>query len=295
MRKQMLFVFGLAVTTGCSQLTAKPEGSAVGGAQALTVAVESNRSTVQVIAYYFHGTVRCETCLKIEERARELIGDRFGAEIGAKWLAFKSVNYDEPTNAHFLTDYKLPCPSLVLVRQRGGKDEERKLLGQTWEMVQIPPKLDLYIEEEVRMFLGATNSPPSGGTNSAVGPACIGTNITALAELGKLAGGMNAVMVFLPPRSGEPPAPELAAVNEAQKTLEGRFGIKIGLFTLGPGARDYEELAPKAGGPAVVAIVKTGVKRCVSGELTEERVIEGFMGAVSAGGCCPLGYPGEER
>jgi hypothetical protein len=44
-----------------------------------------------------------------------------------------------------------------------------------------------------------------------------------------------------------------------------------------------------------VAIVKTGVKRCVSGELTEERVIDGFMAAVGAGGCCPLGYPREER
>jgi len=28
---------------------------------------------VQVIAYYFHGTIRCETCLKIERQARDVI------------------------------------------------------------------------------------------------------------------------------------------------------------------------------------------------------------------------------
>ena len=102
-------------------------------------------------------------------------------------------------------------------------------------------------------------------------------------------------MVYPPPRGGEPAASALGAMNGVRKTLEGRFNIKIGLFTLPPGGRDYDEFAPKASGPAVVTIVKTGVKRCVSGELTEERVIDGFMAAVGAGGCCPLGYPREEK
>ena len=208
--------------------------------------------------------------------------NRFEAEIALGRLTFKALNYDQPENAHFLKDYTLPCPTLVLVRQRGGKDQDWKLLGQTWEMVQIPPKLDLYIEEELRRFLAATNSAAStgGGTNAAGMPAGLGTNIAALAELGTRAAEMNAVMVFLPPRSGEPVPSALAAINDARKTLEGRFDIKIGLFTLSPGGRDYEEFALKASGPAVVAIVKTGVKRCVSGELTEERVIDGFMAAV---------------
>jgi hypothetical protein len=55
--------------------------------------------------------------------------------------------------AHFLKDYELRCPSLVLVRQEGGKERERKALGQTWEFVHIPPKLDLYIEEKTSKFL----------------------------------------------------------------------------------------------------------------------------------------------
>jgi hypothetical protein len=44
-------------------------------------------------------------------------------------------------------------PFIVLVRQKGGKDQERKLLGETWDFVQIPPRLDQYIEEETSKFL----------------------------------------------------------------------------------------------------------------------------------------------
>jgi len=82
-----------------------------------------------------------------------LIASRFAAEVASERLVFKPVNYDQPENAHFSKDYKLPCPSLVLVRQKDGQDQEWKLLVQTWDFVHIPPKLDQYIEEETSKFL----------------------------------------------------------------------------------------------------------------------------------------------
>ncbi len=111
-------------------------------------------TNVQVIAYYFHGTIRCETCLKIEKQAREAMEARFPVEMLEKRLVFKPVNYDQPENAHFLKDYKLPCPSLVVVRQTGGKDENWKLLDKTWEHVENPLKFNEYVEGEVEKVLG---------------------------------------------------------------------------------------------------------------------------------------------
>jgi len=148
-----LLSVGFAVLTGCVDATDKPEAKQPPGAPAVPAAVERVAETTQVIACYFHGTVRCETCLKIEKQAQELINSRFAAEVASERLVFKPVNYDKPENAHFAKDYKLPCPSLVLVRQKDGKDQEWKLLGQTWDFVQIPPKLDQYIEEETSKFL----------------------------------------------------------------------------------------------------------------------------------------------
>jgi hypothetical protein len=111
-----------------------------------TVAKGTNE---QVIAYYFHGTIRCETCLKIEKQAREAIERQFPLEIAAKRIVFKSVNYDKPENARFMKEYKLPCPSLVMVRQKDGKDKEWKLLDKTWDHVENPVKFNEYLEEEL--------------------------------------------------------------------------------------------------------------------------------------------------
>jgi len=122
----------------------------------------TNASNQQVIAYYFHRTVRCHTCLEIEKEAKAVMERQFKTELDAKELVFKPVNYQEPENGHFVQDYKLPCPSLVLVRQKNGKDEKWKLLGETWQLVQDPIKLQRYVETEVSKYLRGEHD----GTNS---------------------------------------------------------------------------------------------------------------------------------
>lgn len=145
-RKQ--FFLGLLVTAVAGTLGAADKPEVEPSAPAVTPSTWTN---AKVVAYYFHGTVRCETCLQIESQAREAIERRFDVELADKRLEFKSVDYDKPQHAHFLKDYKLPCPSLVLVRQN---DRQKwKLLGQTWELVQIPPKFNQYIEDETKRFL----------------------------------------------------------------------------------------------------------------------------------------------
>ena len=143
-----ILAFGLALASGCSDAPDKSREARPITAPPPVAAPEKAADTAQTIAYYFHGTVRCETCLRIEKQAQELIANRFSSQV-----VFRSVNYDEPENSHFSKDYKLPCPSLVLVRMNNGKNQNWKLLGQTWDHVQIPPKLDQYIEEETTKFL----------------------------------------------------------------------------------------------------------------------------------------------
>jgi len=144
----LVMSFGIALLAGCSDTPDKSTAVQSLEAPSPPAVVEPVPESTQVIAYYFHGTVRCETCLQIEKQAHELISSRFAGQV-----VFKPVNYDKPENAHFSKDYKLPCPSLVLVRQKEGKDQEWRLLGQTWDHVQIPPKLDQYIEDETGKFL----------------------------------------------------------------------------------------------------------------------------------------------
>lgn len=126
----------------------------------------TNAPSQQVIAYYFHGTVRCETCQKIEQQAKEVIERQFKLQLNAQRLVFKPLNYDLPANAHFLSDYKLPCPSLVLVCQKDGAAEKWKLLGDTWELVASPAKFNRYIETEVGKFLRDQSGGACSKTNA---------------------------------------------------------------------------------------------------------------------------------
>ena len=153
MKASAIFSISFAVLAGCSDAPDKPEAKQTPGTPPVPAVAERVAETNQVIAYYFHGTIRCETCLRIERQAREAIERRFFVEIAEKRLAFKPVNYDKPENAHFLKDYKLPYPSLVLVRHKNGKGEQWKLLDKTWEHVENPFKFNEYVEGEVEKML----------------------------------------------------------------------------------------------------------------------------------------------
>jgi hypothetical protein len=131
----------------------------------LTNGTTTNAPSQLVIAYYFHGTVRCETCLKIEQQAKAVIERQFKPELDAQRLVFLPLNYDQPENAHFQQDYKLPCPSLVLVRQKDGKDEKWTLLGDTWQLVGEPVKFNNYIETEMNKFLSSQKGPEADNGN----------------------------------------------------------------------------------------------------------------------------------
>lgn len=125
--------------------------------------ITTNAAVQQVIAYYFHATVRCETCLLIEAQTKAVMERQLSAELEANRLVFLSVNYEQPENAHFLTDYKLPCPSLVLVKQKDGQEEEWKLLGEVWQLAHDPEKLNRYVETEVRAILSGQEQQTSTG------------------------------------------------------------------------------------------------------------------------------------
>jgi hypothetical protein len=134
-------------------------------------ATATNAPSRQIIAYYFHGSVRCSTCQRIEKLAKETIENNFKTDLKAKRLVFQTVNYDLPENAHFLRDYKLPSPSLVLVRRDNGKDVKGTLLEKTWDLVEDEAKFNRYIETEVAKSLHGECGKANSMTNAAPVPA----------------------------------------------------------------------------------------------------------------------------
>ncbi|MEW6052095.1 MAG: nitrophenyl compound nitroreductase subunit ArsF family protein [Candidatus Zixiibacteriota bacterium] len=124
-------------------------------------AVEASRadtgdSTVaphKVVAYYFHGNVRCATCRKIEAYTKEAIDSAFTAELERGDLEWRVVNTDQDSNKHYIEEYLLYTRSVVLADIHNGEQTRWTNLDKVWLLSGAKAKFTEYIQSEVRLFL----------------------------------------------------------------------------------------------------------------------------------------------
>lgn len=109
----------------------------------------------QVIAYYFHRTIRCGSCLTIEEFSRQAIESGFVSEIAAEMLAWRSVNMEEKVNEHFVKELHLTEPSLVLVRMEKGRPADWMVLKGVWDHLEDLAAFQQYVQMQTQMFIYA--------------------------------------------------------------------------------------------------------------------------------------------
>lgn len=106
-----------------------------------------------VVAYYFHTTGRCATCVKIEELAKDVVERDFRDQVQSGRLAFRSVDVQFPENRHLIRQYQLVTKSVVLVEERDGKPVRWRNLDKVWQLVWSQQRYRDYIRTEVAGFL----------------------------------------------------------------------------------------------------------------------------------------------
>lgn len=111
-------------------------------------------SSAKVTVYYFHGTFRCPSCLKIEQYSKEAIEKYFGDELNSGRLVFKVINIEEKGNEHFVDDYQLYTKSLVLSLVKEGKEIKSENLVKVWEYLGNRDKFYEYVNSSVKSYLG---------------------------------------------------------------------------------------------------------------------------------------------
>jgi len=132
----------------------------------------------------------------------------------------------------------------------------------------------------------APATPPAEAAKTPV--SFVAKEIGALAELNTLAVANDAVFVYIPGKNGSSSNPPAAAMQSAAKRI-GSQGVKIGFFALKAGTRDHDLIAAQMSVPGVVAAFKGRGMVPVSGDITETKLIQGFVAASNAGGCGPAG------
>ncbi|MFZ1683964.1 MAG: nitrophenyl compound nitroreductase subunit ArsF family protein [Candidatus Zixiibacteriota bacterium] len=129
-------------------------------AEPLTKPADSSKTAVvpthQVVAYYFHGNVRCASCLKIEAYTREAIDSAFAAELKDNRLVWRVINTDSTCNEHYLSDYKLFTKSVVLSDLHNGKETRWQNLEKVWELLNDQALFHAYICDELTPYMDST-------------------------------------------------------------------------------------------------------------------------------------------
>ncbi|MFA5088606.1 MAG: nitrophenyl compound nitroreductase subunit ArsF family protein [Candidatus Omnitrophota bacterium] len=125
---------------------------AVISAGALAIAAEET-PPAKVIAYYFHGSVRCYTCNMMEKYSRETIETYFKDQVQAGKLVFIPINVDEKNNAHFVNDYQLYTKALILSLVKDGKEIRHKNLDRIWQLAGNKQKFFDYVTSEINTLM----------------------------------------------------------------------------------------------------------------------------------------------
>jgi hypothetical protein len=108
-----------------------------------------------VVAYYFHATARCSSCITIEKWTADAIQTEFAAQLADGTLTWRVVDVQEPANAHFIQDYQLVSQSVVLVRYTNGQPGKWENLQMVWQLLGDNKAFADYITSSTRTFMEA--------------------------------------------------------------------------------------------------------------------------------------------
>jgi hypothetical protein len=106
-----------------------------------------------LVVYYFHGETRCPTCRNIEDYSHKAVESAFAEELAENIVQWKVVNYEQPENSHFATEYEIVSPTVVLVRTTNGEVADWRNLMRVWELVGDRDAFTEYIQNETRSMI----------------------------------------------------------------------------------------------------------------------------------------------
>jgi hypothetical protein len=107
----------------------------------------------RIIVYYFHRTVRCETCIEIENLTLETVEEAFEKELSTGTIEIKVINMEEDVNSHFTKEYKLNVQSVIISDMAVSNEIRWKNLDKIWDYVSDKQEFKEYIIDEVRAYL----------------------------------------------------------------------------------------------------------------------------------------------
>jgi len=107
----------------------------------------------QVIACYFHRTVRCPTCKKIGAYIEEAVQAGFPSQMKDESVKIMMVDFQDAGNQNLTQAYKIAGPTLVIMDAHDGNVTAWKQAPKVWSLVGKKADFFKYVQGEVQAYL----------------------------------------------------------------------------------------------------------------------------------------------
>ena len=115
--------------------------------------VKGKKQKASVVIYYLHATARCSNCFKIETYSKQAVEKYFAKELASNRVVYKTINFDDGVNRHFIEDYKLTTKSLVVTLVKNNREVKYKVLQGVWNYLNDEAAFHEYVKNEVNSYL----------------------------------------------------------------------------------------------------------------------------------------------
>lgn len=117
---------------------------------------QANQSDSVIIkVMYFHGPVRCPTCLAIEKFTESAVNSNFEKELANGKITFSSIDFQTDSTEHFAEDYKFDTQTLIIAKFLNGRQIQYKNLDKIWDLSGNYTKFEKYIKKEITSLIAS--------------------------------------------------------------------------------------------------------------------------------------------
>jgi hypothetical protein len=141
------------VLLGFTPTSSSLENAPPDPSRGMPVVVDSTAVQPVAMLYYFHRTLRCQTCLTIEAYIDEALRVQHADALEDGRLQWLPTNIEEPGNAHFEEDFSLEFNSAILVRLDGQRSVSWRNLEKVWDLVEDKEAFVAYIRDQIQPLL----------------------------------------------------------------------------------------------------------------------------------------------
>ena len=117
-------------------------------------AAKKEKKQVPVIKLvYFHATMRCDGCIKVEAAINRAVNKVFAKEMKSGKIVFESIDFQDDKNTALANEFKIDEQTLIAMKMKDGKVAKFSNMKDFWDKCNKDEDIEKYVKTEIGKLL----------------------------------------------------------------------------------------------------------------------------------------------